>query len=95
MQNVMSIALKRSTFCSKGLRYREFQELLHSMDADSQYISYYTEVRWLSRGKMLKRVLELKDAIQAFMETKENSIAKFNDEEWIEDFAFLVNITTI
>ena len=29
------------------------------------------------------------------METKENSIAEFNDEEWIEDFAFLVNINEL
>ena len=42
---------------------------------------------------MLKRVFELKDAIHAFLETKGNSIAEFNDEEWIENFAFLVDIT--
>ena len=95
MQNVMSIVIKMVHFIrSKGLHHREFQELLHSIDADFQDILYYTEVRWLSRGKMLKQVFELKDAIQAFLETKENPIAEFNDEEWIENFAFLVDITT-
>ena len=95
MQNVMSVVTKTINFIrSKGLRHREFQELLHSMDADFDDIPYYTEVRWLSRGKMLKRVFELKDAIQTFMESKGNSVDEFMNEEWIEDFAFLVDITT-
>jgi len=96
MQNVMSVVTKTVNFiCSKGLRNtnREFQELLHSMDADFDDIPYYIEIRWLSRGKMLKRVFELKDAIQTFMESKGNSVDEFMNEEWIEDFAFLVDIT--
>ena len=93
MQNVMSVVTKTVNFIrSKGLRHREFQELLHSMDADFDDIPYYTEVQWLSRGKMLKRAFELKDAIQTFMERKGNSVDEFMNEEWIEDFAFLVDI---
>ena len=95
MQNVMSVVTKTVNFIrSKELRHREFQELMHSTDADFDDIPYYTEVRWLSRGKMLKRVFELKDAIQTFMESKGNSVDEFINEEWIEDFAFLVDITT-
>ena len=95
MQNVMSVVTKTVNFIrSKGLRHREFQELLHRMDADFDDIPYYTEVRWLSRRKMLKRVFELKDAIQTFMESKGNSVDEFVNEEWIEDFAFLMDITT-
>ena len=46
MQNVISIVIKTVNFIrSKGLRHREFQELLHSIDADFQDIPYYTEVR--------------------------------------------------
>ena len=82
MQNVMSIVIKTFNFIrSKGLHHREFQELLHSVDADFQDIPYYIEVRWLSRGKMLKRVFELKNAIQAFLEAKGNPIAEFNNEK--------------
>ena len=95
IQNIMSIVIKTVNFIrSKGLHHREFQELLHSIDADFQDIPYYTEVRWLSHGKMLKQVFELKNAIQAFLETTGNLIAEFNDKEWIENFAFLVDITT-
>jgi len=94
MQNVMSVVTKTVNLIrSKGLHHREFQELLHSMDADFDDIPYYTEVRWLSSSKMLKRVFELKDAIQTFMESKGNSV-EFMNEEWIEDFVFLVDITT-
>ena len=93
MQKVMSIVIKTVNFIrSKGLHHREFQELLHSIDANFQDIPYYTKVRWLSRGKMLKRAFERKDAIQAILETKGNPIAEFNDEKRIENFAFLVDI---
>ena len=39
-------------------------------------------------------MFELKDAIQTFMESKGNSVDEFMNEEWIEDFAFLVDIST-
>jgi len=90
----MSVVTKTVNFIrSKGLRHREFQLLLHSMDADCDDIPYFTEVRWLSCGKMLKRVFELKDAIQTFMESKGTSVDEFMNEQWIEEFAFLVDIT--
>jgi hypothetical protein len=57
-------------------------------------IVYYTEIRWLSRGKMLKRVFDLKDEIQTFIAEKEKPIAEFKDAECMCDFAFLVYITT-
>ena len=61
----MAVVVKTVNFFrSKGLNQREFQELLRSMDADFKDIPYYTEVRWLSRGTTLKRMFELKDAIQ-------------------------------
>ena len=91
----MSVVTKMASFIGfKGLRDREFQELLRSMDADIEDITYYTEVRWLSRGKTLKRVFELKDAMQASKEGKGHPIAEFNNPEWIQDFAFLLDVTT-
>ena len=95
MQNVLAVVTKTVNFIhSKGLHHKEFQELLRSLDADFEDIPYYTKVRWLSRGKTLKRAFELKDAIQAFMEGKGHSIAEFNNPEWIQDIAFLVDVTT-
>jgi hypothetical protein len=77
---------------SQGLRYREFQNFLNILDSELEDFVYYTEIRWLSRGKMLKRVFDLKDEIQTFMAEKGEPIAEFRDAEWMCDFAFLVYI---
>jgi hypothetical protein len=50
-------------------------------------------VRWLSRDAMLKRVYNLKNDIQLFVEMKEYRFPHFEDKEWMCDFAFLVDIT--
>jgi hypothetical protein len=56
-------------------------------------VIYNTEVRWLSRGAMLKRVYNLKNDSQLFVEMKEYRFPHFKDKEWMCDFAFLVDIT--
>ncbi|GFG34837.1 hypothetical protein Cfor_12071 [Coptotermes formosanus] len=43
---------------------------------------------------MSKRVSDLKEEIRTFTEGKGKPVAKFNDEEWTCDFAFMVDITT-
>ena len=95
MENVMSVVTKTVNFIrSKGLRHRQFQDLLRSLEADFEDVPYYCEIRWLSRGKVLERIFKLKDEIQQFMEGKGNPIAEFNDAEWICDLAFLADITS-
>jgi hypothetical protein len=42
------------------------------MEAEHGDVLCYTEVRWLSEGKVLNRVLELKYQIGEFMASKEN-----------------------
>ena len=93
MENVMPVVTKMVNFIrSKGIRHRQFQNLLRSLEADFEDVLYYCEIRWLSRGKVLKRIFELKDEIQQFMEGKGYPVAEFNDAEWICDLAFLVDI---
>jgi hypothetical protein len=79
---------------SQGLQHREFQNFLNSVDSELEDIVYYTEIRWLSRGKMLKRVFDLKDEIQTFVAEKRKPIPEFKDAERMCDFAFLVYITS-
>ena len=54
MGNVMSVVTKAVNFIrSKGLRHRQFQNLLRSLETDLEEIPYYCEVLWLRGGKML------------------------------------------
>ncbi|KAJ4928431.1 hypothetical protein JOQ06_016223, partial [Pogonophryne albipinna] len=58
-------------------------------------IGYHTAVRWLSLGKVLKRVWDLKAEIQEFCEKKGKYIPELSDEDWMADFAFAVDVTAL
>ena len=95
IQSVMNVVVKTVNFIrSRGLNHRQFQELLCDLDSEFGDVVYYSEVRWLSRGEMLKRVFELKDEIQIFMQLKGQPIPEFQDDDWLCDFAFLIDITS-
>ena len=53
---------------------------------------HYSYVFWLSRGKVLKRVFDLRNEIQQFMQSKGKPIAEFNDPKWMTEFAFVTDI---
>ncbi|GFG37019.1 hypothetical protein Cfor_05725 [Coptotermes formosanus] len=82
-----------NSILSKGLNHREFQDFLHNLETEFRDVVYYSEVRWLSRGKTLKRMFDLKEGGQTFAEGKGKRVAEFNDDEWTCDFAFIVDIT--
>ncbi|XP_063814316.1 general transcription factor II-I repeat domain-containing protein 2-like [Pseudophryne corroboree] len=95
MANVMQIVIKAVNFIrSKGLNHRQFQEFLKFMDAEYGDIIYFSEVRWLSRGKMLARFYDLRNEIKSFMESKTKCVPELDDENWLTDLAFLVDLTT-
>jgi len=58
------------------------------MEADSRDVVYFSEVRWLSQGKMLKRFYDLRNEIKSFMESKGKPAIEFEDENWLMDLGF-------
>ena len=80
--------------CDHALNHRQFQQLL--IEVESQYgdVIYYSEVRWLSRGKVLKRVLDLNVEIHDFMRSKGKLVKELVDPQWLCDLAYLVDITS-
>ena len=57
-----------------ALNTRLFGRLCEAMDVNHECLLFHTQVRWLSRGNMLERVLELFDEILAFLKAQENAI---------------------
>ena len=56
MDHVMKVVVQTVNFIrAKGLNHRQFDSILSDKDITCG-LPYYTEVRWLSRGAMLKRV---------------------------------------
>ena len=63
------------------------------MDSEYDDVPYYSEVQWL-RGRMTTRVYALREAIVEFYRAQgsDSDLDEFQDEQFINDFAFAVDI---
>ena len=78
---------------SKAKQHRTFKVLLEELSAEYGYLLLHTEIRWLSRGKVLQRFLSLLGEIKVFLQSKGEDASLLEDTEWILDLAFLTDIT--
>ncbi|KAF2366884.1 Ribonuclease H-like domain [Trinorchestia longiramus] len=78
---------------SRDVNSRIFKELCKEMGEKYEVLLYHTDVRWLSRGKVIHRVIELRKAIKEFLEQKGSHFAtKFTDKEWLARLCYLAVI---
>jgi len=91
-ENIMKVTVTLVNFMrARGLNHHQFQEFLtQECETDHDDVVYYSDVRWLSRGKV---VFDLRNEKQQFMQSKGKPIAEFNDPKWMTDFAFVTNIS--
>jgi hypothetical protein len=75
------------------LSHRKFQNLMKELDAQYEDVIYWSNIRWLSRGKVLRRFFDLKEEIVLFLSDKSTNIEELNDSNFIFDLAFLVDLT--
>src|SRR5437899_3105906 len=72
LKNVLDNVVKMVNYIkSRPLKSRLFAQLCEAMDSPHRNLILHTEVRWLSRGRVLSRVLELKDEMLAFFTTQQ------------------------
>ncbi|KFM77863.1 SCAN domain-containing protein 3, partial [Stegodyphus mimosarum] len=78
---------------SRALNCRIFRELCFEFGAEYEHLLYYSEVRWLSRGKVVQRVLSLRTEVEFFFREKKHPLAsKFSELKWITQVAYLSDI---
>lgn len=79
---------------SRGLKHRQFQMFLEETDAEFGDVLYHTDVRWLSRGSVLKRFVALRNEIQTFLADNGRDTEVMLDDIWRADLCFLTDITS-
>lgn len=94
-KHVMDFVFQTVNFIrSRGLKHRQFQAFLKETDADFGDVLYHTDVRWLSRGSVLKRFVALSEEIKTFLIDNNRDTAVMSDDTWRADLYFLTDITS-
>ena len=62
------------------------------MGAEHTHLLFYTDVRRLSKGRVLTRVYELRNEIHAFLLEKRSPLADLFTDEWIFTLSYLADI---
>lgn len=102
MMQAMKVAVKIINKIRGGhnsLRHRKFVSFLKDLDADYGDLLLYTEVRWLSRGKSLERLFNLrKEVVEFLMEEDSFDSGELLDflknPKFLLDLAFLCDMTS-
>ena len=96
MEHVMNAVTQTVNFIqTRGLYHRQFQSSMREIDSEFADIPYHTEVRWLSREKVLNRVFELRKEICQLMDSKGKDFTALRDAKWKCELAFVADITAI
>jgi len=96
MKDVMEKVVSTVNFIrSRGLNHRQFQAFLQEVASDLSDMIYFSQVRWLSRAATLSRFWSLREEIKTFLSSKGKEIDFLNDNVWLNDLAFLVDITKL
>ena len=86
MDNVMSVVKSAVKFVrQRGLQHRQFKACLEKLNAVYADVPYYTEIRWLSRGDMLKKAYALREHIYTFCAERDKHYPEFRSNKFISD----------
>ena len=96
IKDIMSVVVKLvNTVLARPLNHRIFKQMCEAAEADYGDLLYHTEVRWLSRGNVLKRVFALRHEIVSFVSERGlKDFQEFSEEVWLCRFGFLTDISS-
>ncbi|XP_078503770.1 zinc finger BED domain-containing protein 5-like [Lissotriton helveticus] len=98
LKKVLNESVKIVNFIkARSLNSRLFEQLCQSMDSDHHQLLLHTDVRWLSRGRVLSRLFELRDEIRVFFTELESPFPlheRLHDYTWLAMLAYMADIFT-
>ncbi|XP_060754238.1 uncharacterized protein LOC132865727 [Neoarius graeffei] len=94
LDSVLTDAAKVINFIkSRPLNSRLFHKLCEEMGSDHHQLLLHTDVRWLSRGKALQRLFELRDQVHDFLSEHGHPLAaQLEDQTWLAHLAYLTDV---
>lgn len=96
MKHVVEAVTKTVNFIrARALNHRQFVAFLEENEIEHGDISYHCTARWLSLGKVLKSVWDLRDQIRDFCVGKGHDVPELSDEDWVADLGFSVDVTSL
>ena len=94
LKNILTNAVKIvNAIRSRPLNSRLFQALCESTDSQHDHLLLHAKVRWLSRGRVLSRLFELREETKHILREMNSPLAEFLlDEMWLCKLAYLADI---
>ncbi|XP_069599634.1 general transcription factor II-I repeat domain-containing protein 2-like [Ranitomeya imitator] len=91
---VMSLVIQVVNFIvARALNDRQFKTLLDEVGNNYPGLLLHSNVRWLSRGKVLSRFAACLSEIRTFLEMKNVDHPELSNTEWLLKFFYLVDMT--
>ncbi|XP_022181893.1 general transcription factor II-I repeat domain-containing protein 2B-like [Myzus persicae] len=91
---VMNKAIKIVNFIrARDLNHKKFKEFLSELNSQYSDIMFHTEVRWLSKGKVLERFFSLCEENKLFIHEQKGEFPEINSLEFWYKLAFLPDVT--
>ena len=94
LHEVLSITVKTVNYIKKNaLHSRCFSALLNGLLSGHYQLLYHCEVRWLSKGRVLNRLFELRQQVYIFLSDKHSSLADhYVDDCFCAKLAYLSDV---
>ncbi|XP_066543047.1 protein FAM200A-like [Hoplias malabaricus] len=79
-----------------ALNRRLFESLCSEMGAQYTHLLFHTDVRWLSKGRVVSRIYELREEVHTFLLEKQSQLADFfSEEKWLLTVSYIADIFSI